>query len=84
MARFRLMPPQSCDNGFILDYIARHSLMPAEGGGWTWKFDGAALGARRFGEPFREYLQAVRCRAALIFGEKARWSRAPPPPTCPR
>ncbi|MBV8186623.1 MAG: alpha/beta hydrolase, partial [Alphaproteobacteria bacterium] len=40
-------------------------------GGWTWKFDGAALGARRFGEPFREYLQAVRCRAALIFGEKS-------------
>ncbi len=71
VARFRLMPPQSCDNGFILDYIARHSLMPAEGGGWTWKFDGAALGARRFGEPFREYLQAVRCRAALIFGEKS-------------
>ncbi len=70
LARFRLMPPQSCDNDFILDYIARHSLTPAEGG-WTWKFDGSALGARRFGEPFREYLQAVRCRAALIFGEKS-------------
>lgn len=70
LARFRLMPPQSCDNDFIVEYIARHSLMPVEGG-WTWKFDGAAMGARRFGEPFREYLQAVRCRAALIFGEKS-------------
>ncbi len=70
LARFRLMPPQSCDNDFIVEYIARHSLMPAEGG-WTWKFDGAAMGTRRFGEPFREYLQAVRCRAALIFGEKS-------------
>ena len=68
--RFRLMPPQSCENDFIVEYIARHSLMPAEGG-WTWKFDGAAMGARRFGEPFREYLQAVRCRAALIFGERS-------------
>ena len=29
------------------------------------------MGTRSFGEPFREYLQAVRCRAALIFGEKS-------------
>jgi len=70
VARFRLMPPQPCENAFILDYIARHSLMQTDGG-WTWKFDGNALGARRFGEPFREYLQAVRCRAALLFGENS-------------
>ncbi|HEX7743287.1 MAG TPA: alpha/beta hydrolase [Sphingobium sp.] len=70
LARFRLMPPQTCDNDFIVEFIARHSLMPVEGG-WTWKFDGAAMGTRRFGEPFREYLQAARCRAALIFGEKS-------------
>jgi pimeloyl-ACP methyl ester carboxylesterase len=70
LARFRLMPPQPCDNGFLVEFIGRHSLMPVEGG-WTWKFDGAAIGARRFGEPFREYLQAVQCRAALIFGEKS-------------
>ncbi len=70
LARFRLMPPQTCENEFIVEYIARHSLMPADGG-WTWKFDGAAMGARRFGEPFREYLQAARCRAALLFGENS-------------
>jgi pimeloyl-ACP methyl ester carboxylesterase len=70
LARFRLMPPQSCGNPYIIEFIARHSLKPVEGG-WTWKFDGAAMGTRRFGEPFREYLQAVRCRAALIFGEKS-------------
>jgi pimeloyl-ACP methyl ester carboxylesterase len=70
LARFRLMPPQSCDNPFIVEFIARHSLKPVAGG-WTWKFDGAAMGTRRFGEPFREYLQEVRCRAALIFGEKS-------------
>jgi hypothetical protein len=29
------------------------------------------MGSRRFGEPVREYLQAVGCRAALIFGEKS-------------
>jgi pimeloyl-ACP methyl ester carboxylesterase len=70
LARFRLMPPQPCENEFIVEYIARHSLMRVEGG-WTWKFDGAAIGARRFGEPFREYLQAVTCRAALMFGERS-------------
>jgi pimeloyl-ACP methyl ester carboxylesterase len=30
------------------------------------------MGSRRFGEPFRDYLQAVNCRAALIFGEKSK------------
>jgi pimeloyl-ACP methyl ester carboxylesterase len=70
LARFRLMPPQTCDNDFLVEFIGRHSLMSVDGG-WTWKFDGAAMGGRRFGEPFREYLQAVQCRAALIFGEKS-------------
>lgn len=37
-ARFRLQPPQSCDNEFILQYIARHSLLPVDGG-FAWKFD---------------------------------------------
>lgn len=39
IGRFRLQPPQPCDNEYILQYIARHSLMPVEGGGWAWKFD---------------------------------------------
>jgi pimeloyl-ACP methyl ester carboxylesterase len=43
LARFRLRPPQGCDNPFIADYIARRSLKPAplpDGGmGWTWRFD---------------------------------------------
>ena len=43
LARFRLMPPQSCRNAYIADFIARRSLKPAplEGGGdgWTWRFD---------------------------------------------
>jgi pimeloyl-ACP methyl ester carboxylesterase len=39
LQRFRLQPPQSCENTYILEYIARHSLVPVEGGGWAWKFD---------------------------------------------
>jgi len=71
LARFRLMPAQPCENDYIVEFIARHSLKPVEGG-WAWKFDADAMGSRRFGEPFREYLQAVRCRAALIFGENSK------------
>jgi pimeloyl-ACP methyl ester carboxylesterase len=70
LARFRLMPEQLCDNPFIVEFIGRHSLRRAENG-WVWKFDSDAMGSRRFGEPVREYLQAVGCRAALIFGEKS-------------
>ena len=70
LARFRLMPEQPCDNPFIVEFIGRHSLRRAEDG-WVWKFDSEAMGSRRFGEPIREYLQAVGCRAALIFGEKS-------------
>src|ERR1700722_18012421 len=61
---------EACDNRFIVEFIGRRSLRRAEHG-WVWKFDSEAMGSRRFGEPVREYLQAVGCRAALIFGEKS-------------
>ncbi|VCU68601.1 Haloalkane dehalogenase [Pigmentiphaga humi] len=37
-ARYRLTPDQPCDNGYLVDHIARHSLR-REGDGWLWKFD---------------------------------------------
>ncbi len=50
LARFRLMPPQPTENTFIVDFIARRSLMRAplpagetapdgSGQGWSWRFD---------------------------------------------
>ncbi|MEL6862241.1 MAG: alpha/beta hydrolase [Pseudomonadota bacterium] len=43
LARFRLAPPQPCENHYIVDYIARHSLKEIENQagqkGWNWKFD---------------------------------------------
>jgi pimeloyl-ACP methyl ester carboxylesterase len=38
LARFRLAPPQPCDNHWALDHIARSSLKQVDGG-WTWRFD---------------------------------------------
>ncbi|MEM1432455.1 MAG: alpha/beta hydrolase [Pseudomonadota bacterium] len=37
-ARFRLAPPQPCANEYVLQYIAKQSLMPIDGG-YAWKFD---------------------------------------------
>ena len=75
LARFRLAPPQVCENHFAMDYIARWSLKKTaeeEGGaGWTWKFDPTIW--RRFdmpGDP-ADMLRAITCRIAIIRGEES-------------
>ena len=70
LERFRLLPAQACANAYLVEFIARHSLRES-GSGWTWKFDVGAMGTGRWGEPFKDYLQALTCRAALIFGENS-------------
>lgn len=65
-AHFRLVPPQPCENEFILDYVARHSLHETDRG-WTWKFDPRLF--ERTLVPLREQLASVRCRVALLRGE---------------
>jgi pimeloyl-ACP methyl ester carboxylesterase len=67
LARFRLAPEQPCDNLFILDFIARHSLAQT-GGGWSWKFDPAIWTRFSIGD-MAERLRATRCRIALMRGE---------------
>lgn len=64
---FRLVPPQPCDNPYILDYIAEQSLKQVEGG-VTWKFDPNVFVLAR-SEAMHEHLANVRCRIALIRGE---------------
>ena len=68
--RFRLLPDQACDNDFIVEFIARHSLREVDGG-WVWKFHPAAMGAERWKEPFREHMRNMRCRNAYIHGENS-------------
>ena len=68
LARFRLLPAQTCDNPFLVEFIARHSLKQVEGG-WSWKFDPHAMGAKRWKEPFHEHMANMKCRTALIHGE---------------
>lgn len=68
VARFRLLPEQTCEHPFLVEFIARHSLK-REGEAWKWKFDPHAMGAKRWEEPFDEHMQNMRCRSALIHGQ---------------
>jgi len=70
VARFRLLPVQTCDNDFIVEFIARHSLKRVAEG-WKWKFDPQAMGPKRWEEPFHEHMANMRCRTALIHGENS-------------
>ena len=65
--RFRVQPPQPCDNEFLLQYIARNSLMPVDGG-WTWKFDEDLLTSLTDAERKPEEFQALTTRLGVIFG----------------
>jgi pimeloyl-ACP methyl ester carboxylesterase len=68
LSHFRLIPPQPCDNDFIVDYIARNSLHETDAG-WTWKFDPKLFAGTLV--PLRDQLASVRCRVALFTGEKS-------------
>lgn len=75
VARFRLRPRQPCDNDYIVEYIARHSIKAMKSGagkgGWIWKFDTNAMSGRRFAEPFHEHLAAANCPSALFIAAES-------------
>jgi pimeloyl-ACP methyl ester carboxylesterase len=67
MARFRLMPPQTSENLYLVDWVARNSLKEVAGG-FTWKFDPAIWQRFSIGDT-AERLRATRCRIAVFRGE---------------
>lgn len=70
LGRFRLMPPQECENQYVLDYIGRHSLTQVESG-WTWKFDDGMFAKFEFGTNMHEDLANLRCRVGVLYGEES-------------
>ena len=68
LARFRLQPPQPCDNRFILEYIARQSLMRLDDGGWGWKFDDDLLDTLSGAERDPVDYENLRLPTAVIYG----------------
>jgi pimeloyl-ACP methyl ester carboxylesterase len=69
LKRFRLIPPQPCENEFILEYIAGHSLAKVNGG-WSWKFDDKMFDKFRSGNIALE-LSSVACPLAVVYGERS-------------
>lgn len=75
LARFRLAPPQGCENLYIADYIARTSLKPVpledgSGEGWSWKFDPQMWGRFEIGD-LGDLLENMACPVALMWGERS-------------
>jgi pimeloyl-ACP methyl ester carboxylesterase len=71
LGRFRLQPPQPCENQYILEYIARHSLMPVDGGGWAWKFDDDLPVSMKGGERLPEEYMSLKIPFGLIYGAES-------------
>lgn len=69
LARFRLAPPQDCENLFAVDFIGRHSIKEVEGG-FTWKFDPFLWRNFELGD-LAGLLQDARCPVALMWGARS-------------
>lgn len=69
LARFRLMPPQTCDNPYLVDWVGRHSLKAVDGG-FVWKFDPLIWRDFSIGDTAAR-LQATKCRIAIFRGENS-------------
>lgn len=72
--RFRLSPPQPCENRWILEHLARDAVRPVTGPdgttGWSWRFDPKLWGGVADSDIWSE-LADVRCPVALVRGEKS-------------
>jgi pimeloyl-ACP methyl ester carboxylesterase len=65
--RFRLMPPQDCENGWYLRYIAEHSVFDVEEG-WRWRFDDKLFATLR---RLHNYEFKFQCPALFVAGGKS-------------
>ena len=65
--RFRLMPPQDCENFWYLRYIAEHSICNNKEG-WRWRFDDKLFATLR---RLQNYEFKFHCPALFIAGGKS-------------
>lgn len=69
LARYRLFPPQPCENLFIMDFLARHS-MREDADGWRWRVDPAmSIDLPIVFSP--DILKSVPCPMVYLHGEKS-------------
>lgn len=71
LERFKLIPPQHCNNQYLVDYIADSSIAPVEGG-WSWKFDMNFV--HKLEKPKNnliDEIQNISCPVAKLYGENS-------------
>jgi len=68
--QFRLVPDQPCENTYLMEYIARHSLKPVDGG-WTWKFDVNFMNRLQI-DYMREAIPNLSRPCGILHGEHSR------------
>lgn len=69
IARFRLQPPQTCENQYLVDHIARTSVEFDEG--WVWKFDEELNSRMTMNGDLETDLKAIKGKLCLIYGENS-------------
>jgi pimeloyl-ACP methyl ester carboxylesterase len=69
LARFRLRPGDTSAEPELLRLVARNALTEVPGG-WAWKFDPRAR-QRITNEALHEELPKIRCRIAMVYGERS-------------
>jgi len=67
-SRFRLQPPQTCDNEYIVKHIARHSIEHIDDG-FVWKFDEELNSRMQQSGDFAEDLASIKKPVSLMYGE---------------
>jgi len=75
MRRFRLRPPQPCENQYILDHIAATSLRATDRG-YQFKYDSAVFAKMRHTEDFpaaADMVQELTIPVGMIYGERSRF-----------
>ena len=70
LSKFRLIPPQDCQNSQILNYIAAESIRNTNQG-WTWKYDPAAFRDLQPSSIFT-LLHEITCPALIVRGQGSR------------
>ena len=69
VGHFRLVPPQRCDNPFLIDHIARGALRRDEGR-WRWSTD-PDLRAKMAPEGYHRRIGPIAAKAAFIWGGRS-------------
>ncbi|RED16274.1 alpha/beta fold hydrolase [Parasphingopyxis lamellibrachiae] len=70
LARFRFLPPQSCDNHYVADMIARDGIVEIEPGRWSWSLDPNGFGSTKHLE-IAEMVREAHCPMAVLYGERS-------------